>query len=312
MTLAFLKTYIHLCLGSSVTWIGWLQYGDPANASFSIDNQPSITVKLPNIPLVISGNVILPGPSELPEPGRILFQSPILSLDTPHTLKAILSADHRNDSRVPLSLQSIVIGNGSLPLSISNTTTQPVTSTTASDPSSTPTTRTMVAHRISRETIGLVIAGSFVGALLILGIIITMLRRRRHEPSSQLPTMQPFGAIPATYLQRVLHYPAVSGPNAKGRRTLLPPILNVTATLLPSKFRRLNPAGDVPVHPTPEPAPRMMVSVNSPDHAANSHSTQRPVATVDIQEEDSGLRMVDETAPGEQIVRFLPPAYSAD
>ena len=96
-----------------------------------------------------------------------------------------------------------------------------------------------------------------------------------------------------------------------------PHILDIASTLLPSKLRRLNPADDVPEHSTAEPAPsapatRMTEPVNIPDHTTFLDSTRRPAATVDIQEEDSGLRMVDETNPDEQIVQVLPPAYSAD
>ncbi len=128
------------------------------------------------------------------EPGRVFFQSSQLSLDTPHTLK-VSPIDVADDS-VPLSLQSLIIGNGTIPPSISSvasSSTQPA-SAKPSNSSSTPTTQTMDTHGIHRQILAGPVAGSLVGTLLILGFIIFVLRRRRRNrpiiPDTHCPAIQ--------------------------------------------------------------------------------------------------------------------------
>ena len=286
-----------------MTWIGWIDTGAPTNASFLINDQ--------------SSNIVLPLGVDTVH-GRVFFQSPLLSLDAPHTLK--VSSMYTNIS-LPLSLQSLVIGNGSIPPSISSGTrssTQSASAQPSDSSSSTPTTQTMGTNGIHRQTLGPVIAGSVAGTLLILGVIIFALwRLRKHQPSFQTPTVQPFSVIPPTYFARFLHYQSVLRPGAKERRTLPLPIPNTVSMPLPAKFRRLRPTDGVQEHstagPTPtEPVSQMTEPVDIPDLDIRSNGTRRLGITADIQEEDSGLRMVDETNPDEQIIWILPPAYSAE
>lgn len=282
------------CTGSSVGWIAFSLSGDAANASFSIDSSPPIIVSLPFIPLSQSVNG--------GQPNEIIFQSQSLDPTIPHTLQAVYLGGSPGSKPVPFTLQSIVVGNGTLPSSmVSKNITTPSTqssssvvssSSAASSPSATqppPTINTSLptSNKTSRSYDSILIAAGVTAGCIfvIMGILLALLyRRRRHATLTSMGSARPF-------------------TDEKDGRWIFPPI-NEMLVVPPSMMRRNEPrmrSIDLGLQPAPASG------------GASVERRYRPATWLgrmaDVREEDSGLRLVEDSGP-EEVVRVLPPAYT--
>ncbi|KJA14711.1 hypothetical protein HYPSUDRAFT_427637 [Hypholoma sublateritium FD-334 SS-4] len=303
--------------GSSLTWIGFLGPGSNATATYSIDEQPPIEFELPtSVQLTALNNATL-----LLEPGQIYFETPSLDPEE-HQFTIWYNGGLSTEQNVPLYIQSIVIGNGTVPASITNGTVSAsgTTVTTASTAlPSTPTTPVTSQTKSFLVRTRPIIAGTLSGVALMFIIISAFIchrRRRRHKLRHPLTlASQPFISHPNTLLARLLTSPGVSAQEIKGRRRLIPQAREASR-IPPSKLTAHHESTEAPVPPRPEPEP---ASVSAPEVndtvEANDADTPAPVGPVEIigiQEEDSGLRMVENVgAEGERFIHVLPPVYSA-
>ena len=117
--------------------------------------------------------------------------------------------------------------------------------------------------------------------------------------------VQAFSSQPSPLLARLIRtFPSVMTVDIKGRRRL-PPVPVPPGVIPPSKTSTQAPDKQDPVQPPTENAQAKEVVDNVRDPPV------RVTRTRDIQEEDSGLRLVEQGADGEEeIIRVLPPVYT--
>lgn len=289
-------------VGSSATWIGFLAHGVDAVATYTIDSQPHVQFSLPQYTSNKSINS---------QPGRIFFETTLLDATVPHNMTLRYSPSN-NSTWQQMSVQSIIIGNGTVPALISNTTAAPSTPTSASSPLSTAAQTQHTQHRPKpSQIIAGVLTGVFAVAFMIALII---LHRRRSRRQTQRPhIVQAFSSQPSSLFARLITFPSVMTIDIKGRRRLLPepappgviPPSKLTARPTGTSMRVTQEEQD-PVLPETDNAQAEEDIVNVQDPPV------RVIRTRDIQEEDSGLRLVEQGSDGEEeIIRVLPPVYTA-
>ncbi|KJA14712.1 hypothetical protein HYPSUDRAFT_92250 [Hypholoma sublateritium FD-334 SS-4] len=283
--------------GTSLTWIGFADPGFSVSSTYSIDSQPEIQFNIPPL-----DNAFL-------LPGRVLFETSPLNSNVTHTITAQYAASTLLHQ---LSVQSIVIGNGIVPanLSVAATTTTSSRQETGTSHVQPNTSSTRPAHHPPVPVIVGIVAGVSVVAFIVVSAIIW--KRHRQRRVQHPPFVQPFSSQPASFIARLLTYPSAAAFDIKGRRRLLPPIEEPAhpGIIPPSKLatRRVSAAAADTTDPTPVPTQ----GADGDNEANNADSP--PVRRARMrQEEDSGLRMVEQLeADEESSVVVMPPAYTAE
>ena len=273
-------------VGSSVTWIGFLAPGSNAVATYTIDSQPHIQFALPQYTTNKSMDT---------QPGRVLFETTQLDTTAQHfmSLKYSAATTNGNSTWQPMSVQSIIIANGTIPASITNTTAMPQ----ASAPK------------------GAIIAGALSGAFTLIFIIALaiILHKRQSQKQKKHPyVVQAFSSQPSPLLARLVTFPSVMEDDVEGRGRLLP-VPVPPGVIPPSKL--MARSTDTSTQAPNEQDPVQRETEDAQTEEAIDSIRDPPVRvtrTRNIQEEDSGLRLVEQGADGEEeIIRVLPPVYTA-
>ncbi|KDR71807.1 hypothetical protein GALMADRAFT_159207 [Galerina marginata CBS 339.88] len=155
------STFTFNFTGISITWLGFCNNTfpiAPATGTYSIDGQNPV-------PFILNGSI---GQNTDGQFRQAFFDSTQLAAGS-HVLEVVYQG---TSETTPLTISSLVIQNGTSPLTMTPTTTDQ-----SSHPSSNPTT----THRFSR--IGLIV-GCSIGSLLALCLIVALLwfhRRRKLE-----------------------------------------------------------------------------------------------------------------------------------
>lgn len=275
------------CPGASVTWVGFAgsSSDNPATISYTIDDKFSATAQ---VPVGISSDYT---------PHQILFQSPSLAFTNAHCMKAEFKVNSAN-STTPFSLQYLIIENGTVPASMS-LPIPPLSSTT--EPHD-----TVHASKHTSHVIGPLIAGVISAAIINATVIYFIVRRRnskrkKNRYSSPSPIQPfPFPSDLSTGVQRV---PQNSTLAVRCRRRLLPPARGMLV-VPPAKLRGDNPRQEPVVPRTPAPIS------GSVEVIAGASQQLTRTGALDIQEQDSGLRNVEDLSTEDEVVRALPPAYT--
>ena len=179
----------------------------------------------------------------------------------------------------PLSLQSLVIGNGTVAVPASHAKTQ------------------------SFAGLPSIIVG-VVSSLFVVTVIIFVLARKRRR-KRKYSFVQPFSSYPSSFFQRLLGSLDATEINIKGLRTLLPPITTTEAGILPPSKLGIQAATVPHIMFPPRQPPPVVISSSRIECLEQRRTVTR------IHEEDSGLRMLEDI-PGaeEDMLVVLPPVYT--
>ncbi len=280
----------------------------PGSGSFSIDGKPPTIVPLP----VSSGFVS--------EPGLILFYSGEIDPTARHWIEAMSVFTSGEDASFPtLTIQSLIISNGTIPASNISTTsgsratvsttilssstnlpsalsfaTQTATTTTI-DPGSLSTPTMTVSSRPIPHTVVPIIAGTLGSALFFVLCLVFALAYRRHNKirtsvtrSPQLPRIEPFASDSITIRQDSARYRCSTASGIKEVRRLL---ISTTDNTYEPQFGIIPPAklSCPPTSTTPfDNAPNTEMDVSQSYNTPGPSQPRRVITRV--QEEDSGLR----------------------
>ena len=156
--------------------------------------------------------------------------------------------------------------------------------------------------------------GIFVVVFAVVLVLIRKRNRGRGREAKPLPVIQPYNSQPASFIAQLLTHSSAAMLDIKGRRRLLPPVEDTTppGIIPPSKLatRRVSAVAAPPL----DPAPVAIAEANVNNEEGNANDLPVRQARIrGIQEEDSGLRMVERLEEeDESIIEIMAPVYTAE
>ena len=292
--------------GVSLSWYGFIPVELPKGSSpatYSIDGQTPVNFLLEGLPTSATTTVY----------NQKFFETAQLTAG-PHTLKAVFEGNNST----PLTLDYLIVQNGTL----SSTTT----SVSSQATSSTPTSGTSATVR-SSTPVGAIVGGVIGGLALIVFIIFVFLLHRRHKRAKQeqifISKPEPFGSTPA-YPSSTTQTPSpsvVTSFSPSSQTTQRVPVTkghlyhasmssfsptNSPTNLRPVPFQPLTTA-DSSNFPPSEPSPPSRKAEALASTSIQSNEPQLPSVVLHA---DSGIRMPSSTA-GTSVVD-VPPLYTPD
>ena len=291
--------------GVSLSWYGFIPVELPKGSSpatYSIDGQTPVNFLLEGLPTSATTTVY----------NQKFFETAQLTAG-PHTLKAVFEGNNST----PLTLDYLIVQNGT----ISSTTT----SVSSQATSSTPTSGTSATVR-SSTPVGAIVGGVIGGLALIVFIIFVFLLHRRHKRAKQeqifISKPEPFGSAPV-YPSSITQTPSPSvvtsfSPSSQSAQTRIPVTKGHVyhASMSSSSASNSRPVpfhqtalstADSSIFPPSEPSPPSRKAAVLASSPVRSNNTQMPSVVL---HSDSGIRMPSSTASTSVV--DVPPLYTLD
>lgn len=296
--------------GVSLSWYGFIPVELPKGSSpatYSIDGETPVNFLLKGLSTTTTTTVY----------NQKFFETAQLAAG-PHTLKAVFEGNNST----PLTLDYLIVQNGTLSSTTTSTSSTSISSHATSSTSSSVVSGTSVTERSSRTAVRAVVGGVIGGLALIVLVIFGFLflyRRRKRATQEQIliSTPEPFGSTPI-YSSSITQAPSPSvvtsfSPSLQTTQMGVPvtkghayhaSIRSLTSTNprpVPFQQTTLTTAGS-PNFPPSEPS--------LPPSRKSEALASAPVQSSLVLHADSGIRMPSSTA-GTSVVD-VPPLYTRD
>ena len=274
--------------GVSLSWYGFIPVELPKGSSpatYSIDGQTPVNFLLKGLTASTTTTVY----------NQKFFETAQLTAG-PHTLKAVFEGNNST----PLTLDYLIVQNGTLSTTMASMTASVSSLATSSTPASGSVTSGTVR---SATPVGAIVGGMIGGvALTVFFIFGFLFLHRRHKRATQekvlMSTPEPFGHTPV-YPSSFAQNPSLSVV------TSYSPASQTTQMVAPvTKGHVYHPGSTNPSVPSPPPS-RVAEALASA--SVQSNDTQLPSVVLYA---DSGIRMPSSTAGTSAV--DIPPLYTPD